>query len=176
VSDLHLERQWNETPGLRCSSRPASALPCWRRRWERSLRSPLAHSASRSATVTFPIARSDPAHDYDPNPNRIAAQHLAFDVPAKPVAAEHPACLPMGMIGFTTTGVALYSALDDAGRDSAAHEIQDLCDGHPQGNSQYHYHSGSLCIPGAESDSLVGWALDGYPIFGMKGGDGRTLA
>jgi len=66
--------------------------------------------------------------------------------------------------------------LDDAGRDAAAHEIQDLCDGHPQGNSQYHYHSGSPCIPGAESDSLVGWTLDGHPIFGMKGGDGRTLA
>lgn len=45
-------------------------------------------------TGAFPIARSDPAHGYDPSPNRIAAQHLAFDVPAKAVAAEHPGCLP----------------------------------------------------------------------------------
>ena len=56
----------------------------------------------------------------------------------------------MGMIGFTVTGVALYNALDAAGRDAAAHEVQDLCDGHPQGRGQYHYHSSSPCLPGAE--------------------------
>lgn len=126
-------------------------------------------------TGTFPIARTDPVYRYDTNPNRIAAQHLAFEIPANPTKAERPSCLPMGMIGFTVSGVAFYSALDDAGRDAAAHEIQDTCDGHPQGNSQYHYHNGSPCIPGADSNALVGWALDGYPIFGMRRPDGSLL-
>jgi hypothetical protein len=69
----------------------------------------------------------------------------------------------------------LYNALDAAGRDAAAHEIQDHCDGHPQGNSQYHYHNGSSCMPGSDSNTHVGWALDGYPILGMRDAQGTLL-
>lgn len=126
-------------------------------------------------TGQFPISPNDSAYKYDTNPNRIQKQNLDFDIPDRPVRAEEPGCLPMGMIGITTTGVALYSALDDAGRDAAAHEIQDACDGHPQGKGQYHYHSSSPCLPGAKSDSLVGWALDGYPILGMRDKNGKLL-
>lgn len=126
-------------------------------------------------TGRFPIVRSDSVYKYDTNPNRIAAQDLAFAIPVRPTKAARPSCLPMGMIGFTNTGVALYNALDAAGRDAAAHEIQDLCDGHPQGNSQYHYHNGSSCIPDMDSDAQVGWALDGYPILGLRDASGTLL-
>ena len=126
-------------------------------------------------TGVFPIGRSDSVYRYDTNPNHIAAQHLDFTIPAAPVIASRATCLPMGMIGFTVSGVALYSALDDAGRDAAAHEIQDDCDGHPQANAQYHYHNGSPCIPGARRDTLVGWALDGFPIYGMSDATGKTI-
>ena len=129
----------------------------------------------REATGVFPIAPADTAYRYDTNPNHIAAQHLNFDIPAAPVRAAAPGCLPMGMIGFTTTGVAFYNALDAAGRDAAAHEVQDNCDGHPQANSEYHYHNGSPCIPGYDRDTLVGWALDGYPILGMKDASGAWI-
>jgi hypothetical protein len=126
-------------------------------------------------TGTFPIARDDPAYAYDTNPNPIIARELAFEIPLHPVAAKGPGCLPMGMIGFTVTGVAFYNALDDAGHDAAAHEVQDLCNGHPQGKGQYHYHSSSPCIPGAEDNAVVGWALDGYPILGMRDAAGKRL-
>ncbi len=126
-------------------------------------------------TGRFPISRSDPAYRYDRNPNSIRATRLDFAIPASPSRARTPGCLPMGMIGITVTGVAIFSALDDGGRDAAAHEVQDRCDGHPQGMGQYHYHSASPCLPGAKSDELVGFALDGYPIFGMKDARGRQL-
>lgn len=126
-------------------------------------------------TGTFPIARNDPAYQYDTNPNPITAQNLAFVIPSNPEKATQPSCLSMGMIGFTLTGVAFYSALDDAGRDAAAHEVQDLCDGHPQGKGQYHYHSTSPCLPNAERNKVVGWALDGYPILGMVDASGNLL-
>lgn len=126
-------------------------------------------------TGQFPIMRTDSVYKYDTNPNRIAAQKLAFAIPVRPAKAATPSCLPMGMIGFSNTGVALYNALDAAGRDAAAHEIQDHCDGHPQGNSQYHYHNGSSCMPGSDSNAHVGWALDGYPIFGMRDALGKML-
>ncbi len=129
----------------------------------------------REPTGVFPIAPSDPVFRYDTNPNHVGAQDLDFRIPAEPATAARPSCLPMGMIGFTVTGVALYSALDDAGRDAAAHEIQDACDGHPQANAQYHYHGASPCIPGIDGDGVVGWALDGFPILGTKDHDGAEL-
>lgn len=126
-------------------------------------------------TGTFPITPDQPVYQYDTNPNRITTQTLDFNIPASPQRSASPQCLPMGMIGFTLTGVAFYNALDAAGLDAAAHEIQDLCDGHPQGRGQYHYHSASSCIPGAQSNEVVGWALDGYPIMGMVDASGATL-
>jgi YHYH protein len=125
-------------------------------------------------TGTFPIDRQDPAYLYDTNPNAIKAQTLAFTIPLKPIKAPQPSCLPMGMIGFTLNGVAFYNALDDAGQDAAAHEIQDLCDGHPQDKGQYHYHSASSCLPNG-NNKLIGWALDGYPILGIKDATGKPL-
>ncbi|QUS36337.1 YHYH protein [Falsirhodobacter algicola] len=127
-------------------------------------------------TGEFPIAKDDPVYAYDTNPNAIREQPLQFTIPSAPVIADTPSCLSMGMIGFTVTGVAFYNALDDAGRDAAAHEVQDVCDGHPQGQGQYHYHSSSPCLPGAQSNTVVGWALDGFPILGMVDADGRTLS
>lgn len=126
-------------------------------------------------TGRFPIVPTDSVYTYDTNPNHVGAQHLDFQIPRHPVPAGAPGCLPMGMVGFTVTGVALYSALDDAGRDAAAHEIQDNCDGHPQANAQYHYHNASPCIPGVYTDGVVGWALDGYPILGMKNAAGAWI-
>jgi YHYH protein len=126
-------------------------------------------------TGIFPISPDDPAYRYDTNPNRIEAHNLTFEIPAAPARARHPGCLPMGMIGFTVTGVAIYNALDDAGRDAGAHEIQDRCAGHPQSQGQYHYHTSSPCLPGADSNRVVGWALDGYPILGMRDARGKLL-
>jgi len=127
-------------------------------------------------TGIFPIARDDPAYAYDTNPNPILAQSVSFRVPLAPIKAAEPGCLQAGMIGFALTGVAFYNALDDAGLDAAAHEVQDLCNGHPQGRGEYHYHSSSPCLPGADSNALVGWALDGYPILGLRDEDGRVLS
>lgn len=126
-------------------------------------------------TGIFPIARDDPAYEFDTNPNPITAQSLNFVIPLRPTKASQPSCLSMGMVGFTLTGVAFYNALDDAGRDAAAHEVQDLCDGHPQAKGQYHYHSSSPCLPNAETNTVIGWALDGYPILGMRDAAGSLL-
>ncbi len=126
-------------------------------------------------TGNFPIARSDPAYQYDTNPNPIAAQNLDFSIPAEPQMASQPGCLRRGMIGFTLNGVALYNALDDAGLDAAAHEVQDECGGHPSGRGQYHYHAGSPCIPRINENAVVGYAIDGFPIMGSVGADGNAF-
>jgi len=132
------------------------------------------------ATGSFPIARSDPAYQYDGNPNAIREQDVLQRLPATPQAAAVATCVPQGMIGFALSGAALFNALDAAGRDAAAHEVQDRCSGHPERQGQYHYHSFSPCLRDAAGDAgrhsdLVGYALDGYGLYGPFGENGARL-
>lgn len=129
-----------------------------------------------TATGIFPVARTDPAFAIDRNPNPIRAVDVRLTLPANPVVAAAPSCVPMGMIGIALNGVAIYNALDAAGLDAVAHEVQDLCGGHPQGAGQYHYHGPSACLPDqAARATLIGYALDGFGIFSRFDRDGREL-
>jgi hypothetical protein len=123
-----------------------------------------------ATTGNFPISSSDPAYQYDTNPNHVVAQSFDWTMPADPAAAGSPHCLGLGPIGVSTDGVVFFDALDAAGRDAGAYEIQDSCDGHPQGQGIYHYHTYSTCLATsaskqAGSSVLVGYALDGYGIY-----------
>lgn len=130
----------------------------------------------KTPTGNFPISRSDPAFTYDRNPNSIAAYDMTLTLPRDPVAAAAPSCVPMGIVGVALNGVAIFNALDDGGRDAVAHEVQDLCNGHPQMRSIYHYHGPSPCLPGQTGKAqLIGYALDGFGIYSMYDANGREL-
>jgi hypothetical protein len=127
-------------------------------------------------TGQFPVAWSDPAFQFDRNPNAIAPQNVLMTLPRDPVEAASPSCVPMGPIGIALNGVAIFNALDDAGRDAVAHEVQDLCSGHPQMRGEYHYHGPSPCLPGeTERETLIGYADDGFGIYSMYDANGREL-
>ncbi len=125
-------------------------------------------------TGAFPVQRSDPAFQIDRNPNTIRSQELVVLLPVAPRFASRPFCVPMGPIGITLSGVLLFNALDDAGLDAMAHEVQDSCNGNPERRGRYHYHGPSPCIPGiGQPNTVVGFAFDGFPITGMIAADGR---
>lgn len=129
-----------------------------------------------NTTGIFPVQSSDPAYLIDRNPNPISAQQLTLALPLAPTFAASPSCVPMGMIGVALNGVAIFNALDDAGRDAVAHEVQDHCHGHPQKRGQYHYHGPSDCVPGAASNNtLVGYALDGFGIYSGYDEQGKEI-
>ncbi len=129
-------------------------------------------------TGVFPVAQSDDAYKYDRNPNKIAAQNIRIELPANPVLAAQPTCTP-GALGVLLSGVALFNALDAPGRDAVAHETQDACQGHPQESGNYHYHNLTTCLPDLVDSSghstLVGYALDGFGIYGRHGEGGKVL-
>jgi hypothetical protein len=129
------------------------------------------------ATGTFPIAASDPAYAYDQNPNHIAAQRVSYALPANPTVAASATCLGQGPIGILLTGAYLFNGLDALGRDALAHEIQDSCQGHPDVSSSYHYHTLTTCLPdpGTGHSALLGYALDGFGIYGNRGESGEAL-
>jgi YHYH protein len=133
-----------------------------------------------ATTGTFPISSSDPAYQYDHNPNSIRAQQISLSLPANPKAASKPSCVSMGPVGIMLNGVVLYNALDAGGRDALANEIQDSCNGHPMMAGEYHYHSLSSCLEaaldtGTGHSQLLGYAMDGFGIYGPRGDKGRVL-
>lgn len=133
------------------------------------------------STGTYPVSRSDDAYRYDRNPNSIKTNRISLKLPATPSVASKPSCVPMGMIGVSLSGAAIFNALDARGDDAPAHEIQDTCGGHPERQGQYHYHGPSDCLDeGAKTGDghagLIGYALDGFGIFGMEGAGGKHLS
>jgi hypothetical protein len=142
-----------------------------------SMRRILTNDLPNHTTGNFPVASSDPAYSHDRNPNHIAEQTLVYTLPAEPTLLAQPACLGGGPIGFLLSGVVIFNGLDAGGRDAVAHEMQDSCQGHPQQESEYHYHNLTRCLPdpGTGHSNLLGYALDGFGIYGVRGEDGREL-
>ena len=130
-------------------------------------------------TGQFPVARSDDAYYYDRNPNRIQAHRFQTSLPLDPTFDESPNCVPMGAIGIMLTGAVLFNALDARGENALAHEILDACQGHPQRSGLYHYHGKSPCqddpAASTEHSALIGYAFDGFGIYGYHGEGGVML-
>jgi hypothetical protein len=125
-------------------------------------------------TGTFPISSSDPAYQYDRNPNSIKAQILNLTLTLNPTISSIPNCMG-GEVGVMNNGVPLFNAFDAELRDAAAHEVQDSCDGHPQISGEYHYHSLSRCFKDIKESTVLGFALDGFPITGPVQTNGNYL-
>jgi hypothetical protein len=124
-------------------------------------------------TGVFPVSSSDPAYQYDRNPSTISAQDLTYSLSAAPEYGD-PKCMG-GEVGIMLTGVPIFNGFDAGGRDAGAWEVQDSCDGHPQNKGQYHYHTLSRCITDIGVSTVIGFALDGFPITGPKVGDNNIL-
>jgi YHYH protein len=133
----------------------------------------------KDLTGSFPISPDDDAYNYDRNPNSIAPANYQVNLPAMPRVAAAASCLPLGEIGVLVNGGYFFNALDAGGKDAVAHEIQDRCQGHPEITGAYHYHNVTTCLEpqraGKVHSALVGYAFDGFGIYGHRGENGRDL-
>ncbi|MBL8051229.1 MAG: YHYH protein [Anaerolineales bacterium] len=127
-------------------------------------------------TGNYPISPSDDAYAYDRNPNSISEQNITLTLPANPTIAAQPTCVG-GDVGIMLSGVVLFNAFDALGRDAQVHEVQDECDGHPQQAGVYHYHALSDCLEDTETghSALMGYAFDGFGIYGYYDEDGTEI-
>jgi hypothetical protein len=130
-------------------------------------------------TGVYPIATTDDAYQYDRNPNKVQEQTLSLSFPTNPTLLTTPECVG-GEVGIMLSGTPLFNGFDATSRDANAYEIQDICAGHPQVSGQYHYHGFSKCIKDNSSKSehseLLGYAFDGFGIYGPKGETGSLLS
>lgn len=119
------------------------------------------------ASGVFPIQKSDPAYQFDANPNSIKAQAYDFSLPAYPAAALAPDCI-FGEVGIMNDGVALFDGFDAEYRDAVAHETQDAWEAHPDEAGVYHYHGFETGYLNDSVSTVVGFAFDGFPITGGR--------
>ncbi len=117
------------------------------------------------------------------NPNTIRPQNYRFVIPLHPQRAETTTPTPMGPIGVAINGVPFfnqYNALRQNAVAGPTAEVFDSCCGHPDEMGRYHYHKYPVCVhnpfedqeqPGKHSP-LIGYAFDGYAIFGPNGENG----
>ena len=150
---------------------------------------PFRKNVKVEVTGDFLIVHSDgiPDHDTGPfpnrfNPNTIRKQNYTFKIPRHPQPADHVGRLPMGPIGVAVNGIPFYNPYNAEGQDAYKNEVFDECCGHPDPMGRYHYHIYPTCIhtsfkdePGKHSD-LIGYAFDGYAVYGPQGEDGKPPA
>jgi hypothetical protein len=127
----------------------------------------------------------DRTRSLDGNPGRIREKANVWSIPLEPKANPNRAAaitmenhdgLPMGPIGVALNGVVFFNPFDAPG-DDAVRRL-DRCCGHPGPDSSYHYHKYPVCINTPWSDDgkthspLIGFAFDGFPVYGPYEGQG----
>lgn len=115
----------------------------------------------------------------------VEAHQVTWTLPAKPVPAQatHSLAEAMsraGAVGVALNGVSIF--LPDPEQKLISENNQapvDPCGGHAGFQNDYHYHRVPSCLvddaPGAHSPQ-IGYALDGYPLYGRYGEDGSPPA
>lgn len=109
------------------------------------------------------------------NPNSILVQNFHFKLPLKPQLAGKITTVPMGPIGMALNGVVFFNPFEAGGMNAVEGYSEvwlDSCCGHPQQHGVYHYHKYPSCVKSPFSDDgkqhspIIGFAWDGFPIYG----------
>ena len=117
--------------------------------------------------------------NFNQNPNKIATQNFTFKIPLNPSVATNHVATPLGAIGVALNGVALYNQYAGPNNQVLTNEINsfDKYYGHPTPSGQYHYHVEPLYLTTVKSTKygLMGFLLDGFPVYGPEEENGTTV-
>jgi len=115
------------------------------------------------------------------NPNTIRVQSFTFRLPLVPKLAGKITRVPMGPIGTALNGVVFFNPFEMEGMNAVEGYSEvwlDSCCGHPQQTGVYHYHKYPTCVrspfkeDGKAHSSILGFAFDGFPLYGPYESDG----
>ncbi|MEM6702678.1 MAG: YHYH protein [Acidobacteriota bacterium] len=114
-------------------------------------------------------------------PNRLRAQSFRWTIPVAPALPANASDIPLlGTIAFSVNGLPIYGPnegaqpADEAFGDPIFNGIMDFCLGHTGPRAEYHLHAVlTECVdsvtPAGEASPILGFALDGFPIYGPSG-------
>lgn len=121
----------------------------------------------------------------------VPAKDYTAPIPLAPVLGSTPQTRDAAL-GIAVNGVPIYDytgggemTLDDLKHHQAQHDTLqtkqlDVCGGHAGRGDDYHYHVKPNCMIGqmknAGDAAIIGWAFDGFPIYGDNNPDGTPIA
>ena len=109
----------------------------------------------------------------------------AWKIPLAPAIAATPTNVVDGPLGVAINGVPIFNPCTQGGcvtgGDTKALGQLDTCNGHAGRADDYHYHAAPTCMmadqpPNYWDTHPLGWALDGFAIFGFNDADGAVAA
>jgi hypothetical protein len=113
------------------------------------------------------------------NPNAITTYNYVFKIPVSPQVADNHKATPLGAIGVALNGIPLYNQYAGPNNLALTNEFMsfDKYNGHPTGNGNYHYHvePSYLTTVKTTKSGLLGFLLDGFPVYGPQDENGKTL-
>jgi hypothetical protein len=110
----------------------------------------------------------------------------AWRIPLNPAPATTKTTALDGPIGIAINGIPIFNPCKQGGCDPSTGggdtKVQgelDICNGHAGRADDYHYHAAPTCmmadqVPHYWDTHPIGWALDGYGIFGYFNPDGTV--
>jgi len=111
------------------------------------------------------------------NPNRIAQQGYEFRIPLNPaINPDGPSDTFLGPIGVSINGVPFFNEYESPTETLTNQVIQsfDPGNGHPAPQGRYHYHFPPESLITVTEDNFLGFAGDGFPVYGPKNPDGNN--
>ncbi len=112
------------------------------------------------------------------NPNSISSQNYTFKIPINPQVSSNHSATPLGAIGVSLNGVPFFNQYAGPNQPLTSEIVSfDQYYGHPQMSGQYHYHLEPIYLTTvkATKSSLLGFLLDGFPVYGPEE-NGKTVA
>lgn len=105
-----------------------------------------------------------------PNPNNVCEHYRAMLLPKTATRGASFQKHGMGPVGIAKSGAFFYNhqSAEQSCNVAAISEKAsfDTCDGHPDPGCRYHYHKAPVCIPGFNDCELMGYMVDGFPVYG----------
>lgn len=118
--------------------------------------------------------------NFSKNPNTIVEQSGTFKIPVNPKVASTHAATPLGPIGIAINGVPFFNQYAGPNNQELTGEMAsfDQFYGHPQQSGMYHYHVEPLHLTTVKStkSGLMGFLLDGFPVYGPQEENGTTVS
>lgn len=115
---------------------------------------------------------------FNKNPNTILEQSATFKIPLNPALNNAHAATPLGPIGIALNGVPFFNQYAGPSQPLSGEIASfDKYYGHPQQSGVYHYHVEPLYLTTVKStkSGLMGFLLDGFPVYGPKEENGTDV-
>lgn len=110
-------------------------------------------------------------NNFRKNPNNITEHYYTFKIPLNPQEAAYHGATPLGPIGVALNGVPFFNQYAGPNRPLTNEMTSfDQYWGHPAQRGDYHYHVEPLYLTNvkATKSALLGFLLDGFPVYGPE--------